>query len=136
MELNKELKRLKEIIRLDPERSDKAIEDIRKKYTSAEDKKIIDAFIRDGLKDLSNEIEEFTKEIAIRAKLAELSKIVPLSYIAKNYFGKSRYWINQKATGQIVNGKMAKFTPDEIKTLNFALSDIIKKIGSLTIVGS
>jgi hypothetical protein len=35
--------------------------------------------------------------------------------------------------GSIVNGKPAKFTPAEIDTLNYALQDISKKIGSTVI---
>jgi len=39
----------------------------------------------------------------------------------------------QKINGCSVNGKPAKFTPEEISTLNFALQDISKDIGSTVI---
>ena len=35
--------------------------------------------------------------------------------------------------GNIINGKPAKFTEEEIKNLNFALQDISKKIGSVRV---
>lgn len=39
-----------------------------------------------------------------------------MSYIAEHYFGKSRQWLYQRINGNIVNGKPADFTPDELKT--------------------
>lgn len=56
-----------------------------------------------------------------------------LSYIAKNYFGKSKQWLNNKINGCIVNGKPSKFTEDEKKRLNHALNDLSKKLGSIRI---
>jgi len=133
MKLKEELNRLKEIIRTDPDGSMKIIEDIKRKYTSAEDKKLIDNFIRDGLSNLTSELEEFNKDISIRIQMAEVSEMVSLSYIAKKYFGRTAQWLYQRINGNIVNGKPAKFTDEEIKTFNSALQDISKKIGSLAL---
>lgn len=47
-----------------------------------------------------------------------------MSYIAKNYFGKSRSWLCQRINGLAVNGKEARFTESEKATLDLALKDI------------
>ena len=69
----------------------------------------------------------------MREQLNDILPYISVSAIAKNYFGKSKEWFYQKMNGNIVNGKPAKFTEEEIKNLNFALQDISKKIGSVSI---
>ena len=74
------------------------------------------------------------KGLAVRKQLEDISDIISLSYLAKRYFNKSRQWLNQRINENIVNGKPAKFTPEQIAILNGALKDIGKKIGSLNVV--
>ena len=74
-----------------------------------------------------------SEKIVIRQQLEKILAILPLSYIAENYFGKSKAWFYQRLNGNSVNGKPAQFTEEEIKTLNFALQDISRKIGSVSI---
>ena len=69
----------------------------------------------------------------MREQLNDILPYISVSAIAKNYFGKSKEWCYQKMTGNIINGKPAKFTEEEIKNLNFALQDISKKIGSVRV---
>ncbi len=69
----------------------------------------------------------------MREQLNDILPYISVSAIAKNYFGKSKEWFYQKMNGNIVNGKPAKFTEEEIKNLNFALQDISKKIGSVRV---
>lgn len=69
----------------------------------------------------------------MREQLNDILPYISISAIAKNYFGKSKEWFYQKMNGNIVNGKPAKFTEEEIKNLNFALQDISKKIGSVRV---
>ncbi|WP_372472624.1 DUF5053 domain-containing protein [Capnocytophaga sp. ARDL2] len=76
-----------------------------------------------------NEIEE----VLLKDKLKDVANIVSFSYIAKQYFGKSRSWLHQRINGHLVNGKPATLTEEEKQTLNFALQDITKKIGSISI---
>jgi len=66
--------------------------------------------------------------------LKSVSEIISLSYLAKHYFKKSRQWLNHRINGNIVNGKPAKFTSEQLATLNQALKDISKKIGSVSVV--
>ena len=82
--------------------------------------------MKDTNKELSN--------LIMRQQLDEILPYISISAIAKNYFGKSKEWFYQKMNGNIVNGKPAQFTDEEVKTLNHALQDLSKKIGSLRVV--
>ncbi len=106
---------------------------ISKNYTSDEDKKILDEFMNENLQEIDEMMTELEQILSIKQQMSEVSEIVSLSWIAKHYFGKTKNWLYQRINGNIVNGKPSKFTPAEIETLNFALKDISKKIGSLSI---
>ena len=67
-------------------------------------------------------------------QLGEVAEIISLSYIARNYFKKSRYWLHHRINGNIVNGKPAKFTDEQLVIFNNALRDISNKIGSVKLV--
>jgi len=60
--------------------------------------------------------------------LGEVSNMISVAYIAKNYFGKTRQWLYQRLNGYTVNGKPAKFTDDERVRLREALRDISSRI--------
>ena len=76
---------------------------------------------------------EDAKALKVKEQLSQISDIISMSYIAKNYFNKSKSWLSQRVNELDVNGKPAKFTQEEISTLNFAFDDISKKIGSVRI---
>jgi hypothetical protein len=133
MNLNEELNKLRLFIGSEPDKFDKQLKTIQDNFKSEEDLKIIDEFIRNGLNEITSDLKEFNREITLRAQLADISQIVSLSYISKQYFHKTRSWFHQRLSAQKVNGKPAKFTAEEIDTLNFALRDIGKKIGSTVI---
>ena len=134
MELNKELEVLKSYMGgKNPEKFEKQAVFIRENFTSESDLSEIDKFIELELLTISNGVENCIKESEIRLKLMDIKEIVSLSYIAKNYFKKTRFWLHQKINGNIKNGKPCSFTDDELSTLNFALQDISKKIGSIAI---
>ena len=75
------------------------------------------------------------RELKIKEQLSQISEIVSMAYIAKTYFNKSKSWISQRINEFDVNGKPAKFMPEEIETLNFAIQDISSKLGTLRISG-
>lgn len=76
---------------------------------------------------------ENAKALKVKEQLEKISDIISMSYIAKNYFNKSKSWFSQRLNEFDVNGKPVKFTPDEIDTLNFAINDISNKLGSFRI---
>lgn len=91
---------------------------------SAEDKKAFAAAFQAGAKLSVTESQNLIKIVEIRQKLDRVLDFASMSYIAKNYFGKTRQWFYQRVNGNIVNGKSADFTPDELNTLSIALSEL------------
>jgi hypothetical protein len=73
------------------------------------------------------------KILRIKEQMSEISDIISMSYISKRYFNKTKSWLSQRINEHEVNGKPAKFAPEEIDTLNFALQDIAAKIGTFRI---
>ena len=133
MNLTTELNKLKSFIGNDTEEFNKQLAIIKQHFTSEEDLKAIDTFIRNGLTDLTADLKEFNSKATLRMQLSEISEIVSLSYIANTYFHKTRHWLYQRINNNVINGKTVKFTCEEINTLNFALHDIGRKIGSVNI---
>ena len=91
-----------------------------------------DAFA-EAMIECMKETNKNLSDFLVREQLNDILPYISVSSIAKNYFGKSKEWFYQKMNGNIVNGKPAKFTEEEIKNLNFALQDISKKIGSVSV---
>lgn len=98
----------------------------------AEREKVVKEF-HQALGNSGKRIEAIREQIELKMKLKEVSEIISISYIAKNYFNKTRQWLYQRINGNIVNGKRKELTPEQLKTLDFALKDISQKIGSLSI---
>ena len=89
-------------------------------------------YLRD--KELSlDKIENRAEELLAIVQLGEVADIVSLSYIAKKYFGKSKYWLYQRINGYNVNGKTARFKPDEMDTLRSALQDISRIVNETSL---
>lgn len=72
-------------------------------------------------------------EIILREQLKDILPVVSLAYISKTYFNKTRQWLYQRINGSLVNGKPARFTPEEIDTLNLALKDIGNRLSSINV---
>lgn len=68
----------------------------------------------------------------IAEQLGDINNMISKSYVARAYFGKSRYWLSQKLNGNIVNGKPAKFTPAELETLRGALRDMSEQLEKMS----
>jgi hypothetical protein len=104
---------------------------MKKNFTSEKEAKLIDDFFDAMLKKDQVEHNRSMEEIRLRCHLILNKEIIPFSYIAKNYFNKSKEWLYQRLNENFVNGKPARFSEGEIQTFNFALQDISKKIGSI-----
>lgn len=74
-----------------------------------------------------------TKRLRIKEQMREITQFVSMSYIAKNYFNKTKSWLSQRINGNDVNGRPARFTPEEIDTLNKAFSDLSQKLGAFRV---
>ena len=132
MELKNELKKLNELKSIDEGDFESQYLLIKEKFTSPEEVQLIDNYISNMLSESEERIDSFIEE-SVRIQLEKVSEIISLSYVATRYFSKTRNWLYQKINGCSVNGKPVKFTPEEISTLNFALKDISKEIGSTVI---
>ncbi len=82
---------------------------------------------------LDNIISEM-KEKRMRERLGDIAQVVSLSYIAKNYFGKSRAWLFQRINGNKVNGREARFSEAECLQLQNALHDLGRRLSSVALV--
>lgn len=135
--INQELKELAAIMNSGSENREQEFQakfnDIKKRYTGAEDNEAIADFVINGYHNLANEAEELERQISIQERIKSMKEIVPISYIARQYFGKSAAWLQQRIYGYKVRGKVYTLSKKDIETFNFALQDISKKIGSLSI---
>lgn len=107
--------------------------EMKKIYTDKEDISEIHKFINSGFNEIENELMDIKDEVLVRQQLEEVSKFVNLSYIAEHYFNKSRSWLSQRINGHIVAGKPRYLSDKEKETLNYALKDMSKKLGSLVV---
>lgn len=132
MTLREELLLLEPLLGTDsPEFYDK-VESIAARYNSDRDKREIAGFISERLAGTDKRIDEL-EERTVKMQMQEVSEMISLSYLARHYFNKSRSWLYQRLNGNTVNGKPARFTEEELTTLNNALKDISEKLGSLSI---
>lgn len=85
------------------------------------------------LDDLKQTVKE-AEEDSVRSRISNILPAISVSYIAKNYFHKSPAWFNQRLNGNIVNGKKAKFSEDELETLSIALREISDQLKAASFV--
>ena len=108
-------------------------EELKSLQMTAEDKSVAKEWYEEGLGEIKESIERIEHELKIRDQLKEVADILPLSYIAKNYFGKSAAWLYQRINGNKVRGKVYTLNREEVATFNRALKEIGNKISSLSI---
>lgn len=108
-------------------------EELKKLQLTDEDKATTKVWYEEGLEEIEKNIDHIEHELKIRDQLKEVADILPLSYIAKNYFGKSAAWLYQRINGNKVRGKVYTLNREEVDTFNRALKEIGKKISSLSI---
>lgn len=137
MALKDDLKKLNEIARSDApdamERYTALSDEITAKYRSPEDASEIADFLLNGYKELGQEAEEMINYVTVKQQIAPYADIIPLGYIAKKYFGKSTAWLSQRINGTKVRGKVYTLSKEDLETFNFALQDISRKLGSISI---
>lgn len=135
--LKEELDELREIFRnITPDTEEEyqnRFLSIQERYTSPEDVEAINDFMMSLYKVMDEKIEEVDRLLTIQEQLKPYKEILPISYIARTYFGKSAAWLQQRLYGYKVRGKVYSLSDKDINTLNLAIQDISKKIGSLSI---
>lgn len=127
---------LKKTSTLQGEELDAALLSIKEKYISPEDKAFIKAFLIGECALIKEDILQVNADIKgliIKEQLKDTYDILPISYIAKNYFNKSAAWLYQRINGTKVRGRVYTLNEKEKSIFNDALQDISKQIGSLSI---
>lgn len=79
------------------------------------------------------ETNERAQDELVRNRLKTVLPAISLAYIAKTYFHKSRSWLNQRINGNTVNGVPAKFSQEELHTLDSALKDLSAKLSEIRV---
>lgn len=125
------LKELKELMKKNDEQSASRREEIAlwlKEHKSPEVEQAFHDFMEDGLADIQTEIDDIRHQIS-----DEDYKLLPLSYIAKRYFGKSHAWLSQRINGTKVRGQVYTLNEEQKAIFNAAMQDLSRKFGSFHI---
>jgi hypothetical protein len=95
------------------------------------DRATITAYVEEKLREQGEQTAAVIQRVEEHLRVEDMKNILPMAYIAREYFNRTRGWLYQRLNGNAVNGKPAKFTPEEREMFNVALQDLSKKIGSL-----
>lgn len=134
--MNEVEKLLSEWKKLNTEEERLVFDEKMKSLIDSKPKEEMDIFANDffnGAKKACEEAKDLIELVTMRQQLEPVIPYISLSTIAKEYFGKSRNWLYQRINGNIVNGKPAKFSDEERKTLKTAIEDITHKLQGVSI---
>lgn len=137
-DIEKKLKDASAIIRSvkNDEDADRASAELNSSFancSSSEDLTAVAEFMLDELAELNDKTDSLLSAVTLQEQLSSYKEILPMSYIARNYFGKSAAWLQQRINGYAVRGKVYTLKPSEIETLNNAIHDIGARLGSLSV---
>ena len=88
---------------------------------------------RNRMDELGKEIDRIERNASIREQLEGIIEFLPMSYIAKHYFGKSASWLYQRINGNTVRGRVYTLNDEQRATFNAALQDIARQLSSFSI---
>ena len=104
------LKELQDMSALEGNASLVKAKEIKAKYNTPQEKEFIKQYLSEELKVIESDIQAVNAKLdymlSIKEQVKEISEIVSLKYIAKNYFGKSAAWLSQRINGSPVRGKI------------------------------
>ena len=127
-EIERKLLELKSVIGKSDEESSKRFKELTDELAAdnnPETKELLKQFIDDGLDEIRSEIA------TLRSQIENEYEILPLAYIAKEYFNKSKAWLYQRLNGYRVKGRVYALNAEQKAVFNHALQDIARRIGSL-----
>lgn len=75
-------------------------------------------------------IATIQQQASVRQVLNDVYEEVNWSYLAKNYFGKSRSWLYHKFSG-VNNGVADDFSDIDREKLKYALKDIAQRVNAV-----
>lgn len=98
---------------------------LKENSTNKEVKEAYNKFMSNGLAEIKSDVEKLREQLDSRYEL------LPISYIARHYFGKSKAWLYQRINGNKVRGKVYTLNEEQKSIFNSAVKDIAKQIGSV-----
>ena len=135
--INDELKELSAILNGDSINKEEEYQQkflyIQEHYTTETDSEAIADWLLNWYQELATEAETLDRAMTLQEKIKEMKEIVPISYIARNYFGKSTAWLQQRIYGYKVRGRVYTLSEQDRLIFNNAIQDICNKLGSLSI---
>lgn len=84
--------------------------------------------LSDKVHETIDQSQSLIDEYRFKQALKDIVPAVTWSYIAEEYFQKSRSWFSQRMNGYHVNSKVAAFTSEEMNTLADGLLDLSERI--------
>ena len=88
---------------------------------------------RNGMDEVGKEIDRIERKANLREQLDGIIELLPMSYIAKHYFGKSASWLYQRINGNAVRGRVYTLNDEQKATFDAALQDIARQLSSFSI---
>lgn len=98
---------------------------------NAEERELVNEAVAEDFARIHQKVGEaksLKKRIDMRERLEQVLPFISVSEFARVYFGKSASWMHQRINGNAVHGKVAEFTPEELKTLTQALEDVASRL--------
>lgn len=95
-------------------------------YADAATKEEAGRFVKQKLGEIEISVDNLRAQID-----GEAYRLLPLSYIAEHYFGKSAAWLSQRLNGTLVRGRSYTLNEEQKKIFNDAMQDISLRIGSI-----
>ncbi|MCL3853309.1 DUF5053 domain-containing protein [Parabacteroides sp. GYB001] len=90
--------------------------------------------VQNDFDNIHREVIEIKEQLSIRERLEPVLPYLSVSKLSKDYFNKSSSWFYQRLNGNLVHGKVSRFTRDELVILEMALKDISLRISALRLV--
>lgn len=98
---------------------------LKENSANEEVKEAYNRFMTEGLAEVKSGVDKLREQIDSRYDL------LPISYIAQHYFGKSKAWLYQRLNGNKVRGKVYTLNDEQKDIFNSAVKDIARQIGSV-----
>lgn len=90
--------------------------------------------VSDDFKRMHEEAADIERTLTIRKKLEPLLPLINVAGFTRHYFGKSSSWFYQRLNGNIVHGRPASFTDEELTKLQDAFKDLSQKLLSFRLI--
>lgn len=110
------------------ERLDALTAELNARPLTDEEKALARAWWNSGVDEIKQDIATLRQQIE-----DDDYKLIPISYIAKHYFGKSASWLYQRINGNKLGGRRYTLNAEQKATFNAALQDIADRIRSFSI---